>query len=793
MLSGDRALGEHAAPAPALPDPKRHRSIRFRLTLLVLVCVLPVWVTVGFFAYHSYQQKRRAVAASVLETARALSLAVDRELANMQASMKALATSPSLSLGDMAAFHRQAQSVLRDYPGGDIILADASGQQLVNSFVPFGKPLPSRNLPEAVRGIYRDGKPVTSDLFRGAVTGRPLISVDVPVFRGGQVIYDLALTVPAESLLRVIPQEGVSPEWTLTIHDTKGVVVARNRSPERHIGTGASSELRTSLSQGREGFTELTNDEGVAVIATISRSVRTGWSAVVDIPRRWFITEVWHSLWWAVCGTVLLSVIGVGLALLLARRIAGSIRALIVPALALGRGDPVELGRLDLEETHEVGQSLLRASELVQERAEERERAVTARQKAEELEHRNVELRRREADAQAHASELSAIIQERKRAEEELRLSEEKFAKAFARSPAAIALTRFEDGLFLDVNDTWVTLSGYSRDESIGHSAREMGLWPNPATVDRFIEELREKGSLHWQEQNFLNKAGKVFLAEISAQVITVCGRRLVLSTLVDITARKEAMVRAGRLEAVRDFSRRLLTVREEEKRQLAAALHHDLGSMAVSVGTRLDAVEESLREIQALLRDREDDSLRQQSNEALLQLKEGSRFFHDSVRHLGTLARQLRPPDLDVVGLTAALRQHALAVTRAAGLELRYLDTTRGKVLPTEIQTVIFRTAQECLNNVVKHAQASKVRIRLSVQRRRIRLSIADDGRGFDYASVTSRPDSHLGLRIMQEMVAVAEGSFDVLSKVNRGTAVVVTISLPVADKRKTMAAKAI
>ncbi|MGA2401960.1 MAG: PAS domain S-box protein [Syntrophobacteraceae bacterium] len=65
-------------------------------------------------------------------------------------------------------------------------------------------------------------------------------------------------------------------------------------------------------------------------------------------------------------------------------------------------------------------------------------------------------------------------ITERKRAEQELRLSEEKFSLAFANNPAAIAMTRLTDGLFLEVNDTWVVLNGYSREEAIGRSAREM-------------------------------------------------------------------------------------------------------------------------------------------------------------------------------------------------------------------------------------------------------------------------------------------------------------------------------
>ncbi len=359
-LANDASSRPKASAQP--PRQKPQRTIRFRLACLVLACVMPVCLTAGFLVYYSYQHKRRAMESGELERARAMLLVVDRELANIQATITALATSPSLVTGDLAAFHHQAQLVLRDYPGGDIILADGTGQQFVNSFVPFGKPLPKRNVPEAVRGIYVTGKPVISNLFKGAVTGRPLLSVDVPVFRGAQVVYDLALTIPAERLAAIFSQQGISPEWTATIYDRNFVIVARNRFPEKFVGMPGNQDVMNFRAVTREGAIDIPNKEGTPILAVFSRSEATGWTVVIGIPRAVFVGEIWRTLGWALCGMVVLSMTGIGLALFLAGRIAGSINALIAPALALGSGEPVDIGQLDLAETNEVGQSLVKAS-----------------------------------------------------------------------------------------------------------------------------------------------------------------------------------------------------------------------------------------------------------------------------------------------------------------------------------------------------------------------------------------------------------------------------------------------
>ncbi len=129
---------------------------------------------------------------------------------------------------------------------------------------------------------------------------------------------------------------------------------------------------------------------------------------------------------------------------------------------------------------------------------------------------------------------------EMKQKEQAIRLSEEKFAKAFATNPAAIVLTRLIDGQIIEVNDTWQSMFGYSREEAIG-SYISLKLWPSPEGRVRFIQKLREEGSFQGWEQMLLRRSGEPFLSLGSAAILNVAGEELVQSTWLDISGRKNA------------------------------------------------------------------------------------------------------------------------------------------------------------------------------------------------------------------------------------------------------------
>ncbi|OLN24708.1 sensory box histidine kinase/response regulator [Desulfovibrio sp. DV] len=368
--------------APAATRPPR--SIRFRLAGLVLACVLPVWVCAGYLVYYAYDTKKSLTQGYMDEAARNLAQATDRELTIVQAATEGLTTSPALQTNDFTAFRRQVKTLLAGYPDSDIILADATGQQVFNSYLPEGTPLPRRAAGKNVRQVFETAKPVIGNVFRGAVTGRPLVSLDMPVLQDGVVHYDLGMTVPAARFEAMLVDEHLSQGWTAVILDAAGIVVARSRDNGQWVGKPATS-LVPGFAQGQfpdQPF-ETSNLDGVAVLASFAQAETSGWSVVVSVPQAILLADVRQWLWWTGGATLLLSLGGILLALSLARRIAGSIEGLTSPAEALGQGLPVVSCQADLAETAAVASALERAAALLATRAAERQAADEARRQAE--------------------------------------------------------------------------------------------------------------------------------------------------------------------------------------------------------------------------------------------------------------------------------------------------------------------------------------------------------------------------------------------------------------------------
>jgi PAS domain S-box-containing protein len=138
-------------------------------------------------------------------------------------------------------------------------------------------------------------------------------------------------------------------------------------------------------------------------------------------------------------------------------------------------------------------------------------------------------------------SEIARNITERKRVEEELKKSEEKFSKAFRHSPLAITLTSAKTHRYIDVNDTYVRLTGFQREEVIGRSALDLDLWVNPADRESLVERLLSQGSIHDVEYRFCTKDKRTIVGLASAELVEIQGELYVLGVIADVTDRVQA------------------------------------------------------------------------------------------------------------------------------------------------------------------------------------------------------------------------------------------------------------
>jgi PAS domain S-box-containing protein len=357
---------------------------------------------------------------------------------------------------------------------------------------------------------------------------------------------------------------------------------------------------------------------------------------------------------------------------------------------------------------------------------------------------------------------LIVDISERKEAEEALRLSEDKFSKAFRSSPDAIAIGRQADGMVLEVNGRWEEILGYARHEAVGRTVRELQLYQNPGERARLISMVKEQGSARDFEVDIRIKSGEIRNALISAETIMIRDEPCLLLILQDITELKRAEEALRRNEEalrksyarIEDLAGRLIASQEEERRHIARELHDDLNQQVAALAIGISRLKRQFPDAGAAVQ------------EQIAKLRNKTDLLSERIRQV---SHELHSSILQHVGLPAALNSYCAEFSDREGIAVA-LDVGDGvEGVSPETALCLYRVAQESLRNVARHSGARRAVVTLARVNGAVELRVVDQGVGFDPGQ--AHECRGLGLVSMEERVKLLHGSFVLTARPGAGT----------------------
>lgn len=325
-------------------------------------------------------------------------------------------------------------------------------------------------------------------------------------------------------------------------------------------------------------------------------------------------------------------------------------------------------------------------------------------------------------------------------------------------------------GLVVLLNAQIEAMFGYSRDELVGlpvevlvperfhisHSSLRLSYSHSPKARPMGLD-----GALLARR-----KDGSEFPIEAGLNPISTPAGNLVVATVVDITARKQAEENLSAIIAEHDdLRRRLMQAQEQERLRLARELHDQTGQDLTAATLALKRLE----------------SLVDHTGHAPLQRL---RDLLDQIgKTLQRIARELRPTSIDDLQLEAALANHISEWSQQFGIETDFHCEGDLEGLGQEIRTAAYRVIQESLSNIAKHAHASSVGVVIDCTKILLRLTIEDNGCGFDVALAGKRAREQftggLGIAGMRERIALIGGEIEIESSRDVGTTIFVRIPL--------------
>ncbi|MEJ2009187.1 MAG: PAS domain S-box protein [Acidobacteriota bacterium] len=329
-----------------------------------------------------------------------------------------------------------------------------------------------------------------------------------------------------------------------------------------------------------------------------------------------------------------------------------------------------------------------------------------------------------------------------------LHTTEERYRELFENANDIIFTTDSE-GRLTSINRAGEEITGYHRDEPPPIPSNVVAL-ENFQQAVKMFDQLMAGNTPMTHEFAIIAKDGHPVPVEVNARPILHDGRPVGVQGIArDITERKRAEQALHRLnEAL-----------EERARHIAHELHDEASQLLVSVHIALDGLAHTLQP---------------PGQQTVNEIKE---LIEQIEAELRDLSHELRPTILDDLGLLPAVEFLAQGVSKRCGIPISVEGNTKGR-LSSQVEVVLYRIVQEALNNTTKHAKAKHAWIRVERENDNVRLTISDDGVGFDVQSVLGqkgRPG--LGLIGMRERLIPLQGECMISSNPGKGTEISVLV----------------
>jgi PAS domain S-box-containing protein len=358
----------------------RFGKLRLRaiLALLVLVITVPLGLFAGVLIARSSSEQRAMVESRNVETARAVSVAVDQAVESTRSSLQALAATEVLDAPDRATFNEVALRLMPTQPGWyAVLLVHPSGAIMADTAL-GAEDAPSFTTSGWVRSVLSTKHAAVSNMFEDVAAGGHFFVVAVPVIRNGEIRAVLAAQVRVSSLSEILRRQSVPPNGVITLVDGTLHIMARTRNEARFIGGEPSADFIATAARMSEGSWRSTMLEGIPAYSSMSRSPVTGWTVAIGIPVEDMERPIRRSLLALVLAGLVMLGGGVAAALVLSSFIVRALSSAATSARALARGEQVLAVPSHITEADELSTGLIEAANILDARIRERDQALLA-------------------------------------------------------------------------------------------------------------------------------------------------------------------------------------------------------------------------------------------------------------------------------------------------------------------------------------------------------------------------------------------------------------------------------